>query len=154
MQMKTKRFFLNMDPQDIDDFSVVAIHTNLEAYLVAYRLNQNLGCLLYNSKKKSKNDIYTRFKYISKVSKDNWELISNHYENDVIFNKKNLLFNINEINKKSLIPSFNSVDFFFKVPKFKVIKDWVKKIRNIEGIQLAYEIDKRVLNNLENLIFD
>ncbi len=49
--MKAKKVFLNIEPVDIDDFSVVAIHTNLEAYLVAYRLNQNLGCLLHNSKK-------------------------------------------------------------------------------------------------------
>lgn len=152
--MKSKRLFLNIDPQDIDDFSVVAIHTNLEAYLVAYKLNQNLGCLLRNSKKKSINDIYTRFKYISKISKDNWELISNHYENDKIFNKKYLLFNINEMNKRSLIPTLGSVDFFFKVPKFKIINHLVKKIRNIDGIQLAYEIDKKVQDNLENLIFD
>ena len=152
--MKAKKVFFNIDPVDIDDFSVVAIHTNLEAYLVAYRLNQNLGCLLHNSKKKSKDDIYTRFKYLSKTSKDNWELISNHYENDEIFSKKNLLFNINEMNKKSLIPSLNYVDFFFKIPKSKIIKDWVKKIRKIEGIQLAYEIDKKILNNLENLIFE
>ena len=152
--MKAKKVFLNIDPVDIDDFSVVAIHTNLEAYLVAYRLNQNLGCLLHNSKKKSTDDIYTRFKYITKISKDNWELISNHYENDEIFSKKNLLFNINEMNKKSLIPSLDYVDFFFKIPKSKIIKDWVEKIRKIEGIQLAYEIDKRILNNLENLIFE
>tara|TARA_B100001027_G_scaffold194533_1_gene150380 strand:- start:442 stop:906 length:465 start_codon:yes stop_codon:yes gene_type:complete len=154
MQMKAKRLFLNVDHEDIDDFSVVAIHTNLEAYLVAYKLNQNLGCILRYSKKKSMNDIYTRFKYISKISKDNWELISNHYENDEIFNKKNLLFNINEMNKKCLIPTLGSVDFFFKVPKFKIINHWVKKIRNIDGIQLAYEIDKKVKDNLENLIFD
>ena len=69
--------------------AIYAIHTNLEAYLVAYRLNKNLGCLLHNSKKKSIGDIYTRFKYVSKISKDTWELISNHYENDEIFTKKN-----------------------------------------------------------------
>ena len=152
--MKAKKVFLNIEPEDIDDFSVVAIHTNLEAYLVAYRLNENLGCLLHNSKKKSISDIYTRFKYVSKISKDNWELISNHYENDQIFTKKNLLFNINEMNKKSLIPTFNYVDFFFKIPKSKIINDWVKKIRKIEGIQLVYEIDKRILTNLQNLIFE
>ena len=152
--MKAKKVFLNIEPEDIDDFSVVAIHTNLEAYLVAYRLNKNLGCLLHNSEKKSIGDIYTRFKYVSKISKDNWELISNHYENDEIFSKKNLLFNINKMNKKSLIPSLDSVDFFFKIPKSKIIDNWVKKIREIEGIQLAYKIDKRILNDLENLIFD
>jgi len=152
--VKAKKVFLNIEPEDIDDFSVVAIHTNLEAYLVAYRLNKNLGCLLHNSKKKSIGDIYTRFKYVSKISKDTWELISNHYENDEIFTKKNLLFNINEMNKKSLIPTFNYVDFFFKIPKSKIINDWVKKIRKIEGIQLVYEIDKRILNNLQNLIFE
>ena len=152
--MKAKKVFLNIEPEDIDDFSVVAIHTNLEAYLVAYRLNKNLGCLLHNSKKKSIGDIYTRFKYVSKISKDTWELISNHYENDEIFTKKNLLFNVNEMNKKSLIPTFNYVDFFFKIPKSKIINDWVKKIRKIEGIQLVYEIDKRILTNLQNLIFE
>ena len=117
-------------------------------------LQQDLGCLLHNSNKKSINDIYTRFKYISKISKDNWELISNHYENDRILNKKNLLFNVNEMDKKHLIPKLCSVDFFLKVPKFKIIKHWVEKIRKTEGIQLAYEIDKKVLNDLENLIFD
>ena len=93
--MKAKKVFLSIDPQDIDDFAVVAIHSNLEAYLIAYRLNQNLGCLLQNSKKNSINDIYTRFNYLSKISNDNWELISNHYKDDEGSYKQNLLFKIN-----------------------------------------------------------
>lgn len=152
--MKAQKVFLNIEPQDIDDFSVIAIHSNLEAYLLAYRLNQNLGCLLHNTKKKSLDDIYTRFKYISKISNDSWELISNHYKNEESLNKKNLLFDMNETNKKSLIPTLDSVDFFFKIPKSKITSEWVTKIRNIGGIQLVYEIDKRILCNLENLIFD
>ena len=152
--MKAQKVFLNIEPQDIDDFSVIAIHSNLEAYLLAYRLNQNLGCLLHNTKKKSLDDIYTRFKYISKISNDSWELISNHYKNEESYNIKNLLFDINETNKKSLIPTLDSVDFFFKIPKSKVTSEWVTKIRNIGGIQLVYKIDKRILCNLENSIFD
>ena len=152
--MKTKKIILNMDPLDIDDFSVVAIHSNLEAYLIAYRLNQNLGCLLHNSSKKSMNDFYIRFKYNSKIENDNWELISNHHKNEEKFSKENLLFSVNKTNKKSLIPTLDSVDFFFKIPKSKVINEWVVKIRGIDGIQLAYEIDKKILLNLENLIFD
>ena len=152
--MITKKVILNIDPQDIDDCAVLAIHSSLEAYLIAYRLNQNLGCILHNSKKKSINDIYTRFKYISKISKDTWELISNHYVNDKSYDTNNLLFNVNETNKKILIPTLDSVDFFFKIPKSKVINEWVIKIRNIEGIQLAYRIDTKILQNFENLIFD
>ena len=152
--MKAQKVFLNIEPQDIDDFNVIAIHSNLEAYLLAYRLNQNLGCLLHNTKKKSLDDIYTRFKYISKISNDSWELISNHYKNEESYNKKNLLFDINETNKKSLIPTLDSVDFFFKIPKSKIASEWVTKIRNIAGIQLVYKIDKIILHNLENLIFD
>ena len=152
--MRTKKVILNIDPQDIDDCAVLAIHSSLEAYLIAYRLNQNLGCILHNSKKKSVNDIYTRFKYISKISNDTWELISNYYVNDKSYDIKNLLFNVNERNKKILIPKLNSVDFFFKVPKSKIINEWIVKIRNIEGIQLAYRIDTKILQNCENLIFD
>ena len=73
---------------------------------------------------------------------------------ELVVNLKNLLFNINGPNKKSLIPTLDSVDFFFKVPKYKIISELVIKIRKIEGIQLAYEIDKKILSNLENLIFD
>ena len=58
--MKAQKVFLNIEPQDIDDFSVIAIHSNLEAYLLAYRLNQNLGCLLHNTKKKSLDDIFNK----------------------------------------------------------------------------------------------
>lgn len=152
--MKTKKIILNMDQLDIDDFAVVAIHSNLEAYLVAYRLNENLGCLLHNSAKKAINDIYTRFKYIAKIENETWELISNHYKNEEKFSKKNLLFSVNKTNKKSLIPSLVSVDFFFKIPKSVDIDEWIIKIRNINGIQMAYEIDKKILLNLENLIFD
>ena len=66
----------------------------------------------------------------------------------------NLLFSVNKTNKKSLIPSLVSVDFFFKIPKSVDIDEWIIKIRNINGIQMAYEIDKKILLNLENLIFD
>ena len=147
--MITKKVILNIDPQDIDDCAVLAIHQSLEAYLIAYILNQNLGCILHNSKKKSINDIYTRFKYISKISNETWELISNHYVNDKSYDIKNLLFNVNERNKKILIPTLDSVDFFLKVPKSKIINEWVVKIRNIEGIQLAYRIDTKILQNFE-----
>tara|TARA_B100000963_G_C22240251_1_gene499674 strand:+ start:51 stop:509 length:459 start_codon:yes stop_codon:yes gene_type:complete len=152
--MQTKKVFLSIDPQEIDDFTVIAIHSNLEAYLIAYRINKNLGCLLKNSKKESTKDIYTRFKYVSKISNDTWELISNHSKNNESVNKDNLLFNINEINRQSLIPKFDSVDFFLKIPKSKIIGEWIVNIRKIEGIQLAYTIDKNKLNNIENLIFD
>ena len=100
------------------------------------------------------NDFYIRFKYNSKIENDNWELISNHHKNEEKFSKENLLFSVNKTNKKSLIPTLDSVDFFFKIPKSKVINEWVVKIRGIDGIQLAYEIDKKILLNLENLIFD
>tara|TARA_B100001287_G_scaffold274678_1_gene280479 strand:+ start:335 stop:793 length:459 start_codon:yes stop_codon:yes gene_type:complete len=152
--MKDKKLVLSIETEDIDDFAVVAIHSNLEAYLIAYRLNQNLGCLLCNSKKKSIDDVYTRFKYVSKISNDNWELISNKYKSEESFRKKDMLFNVEKTKKKSLIPTLESVDFFFKIPKSKIITEWVAKIRNTEGIQLAYEIDKKILTNLENLIFD
>ncbi len=152
--MQTKKVFLSIDPQEIDDFTVIAIHSNLESYLIAYRINQKLGCLLKNSKKGSIKNTYTRFKYVSKISNDSWELISNHSKNNESVNKDTLLFNINETNKQSLIPNLDSVDFFFKIPKSKIIGEWIVNIRKIEGIQLAYEIDKKTLNNIENLIFD
>ena len=152
--MQNKKIILSIDPQDIDDFAVIAIHSNLEAYLIAYRLNKNLGFLLHNSKKVSCQDMFSRFKFVSEISNDTWELISNHSKNHESINKKNLLFNINETKKKSLIPTLNFVDFFFKIPKSRIISEWVLKIRKIEGIQLAYEIDKKILSNLENLIFD
>ena len=129
-------------------------HSQIWRPFYTYRLNQNLGCLLHNSSKKSMNDFYIRFKYNSKIENDNWELISNHHKNEEKFSKENLLFSVNKTNKKSLIPTLDSVDFFFKIPKSKVINEWVVKIRGIDGIQLAYEIDKKILLNLENLIFD
>ena len=103
--------------------------------------------------KKNLRDIYTDLNTFSKISNDSWELISNHYKNERILIKK-LLFNMNETNKKSLIPTLDLVDFFFKTPKSKITSEWVTKIRNIAGIQLVYKIDKKILGNLENLIFD
>tara|TARA_B110000014_G_C19874733_1_gene452814 strand:+ start:276 stop:734 length:459 start_codon:yes stop_codon:yes gene_type:complete len=145
-----------------EEFSLLAIHTDLEDFRLAYFLNKTLGLNL-SRKEFDLNFIdskgnFSVFEYIDQDSFLKWNLISNIYNHNFTTNiNSNDLFELsNELVKKfNLLSEYKNVNFLLKLENNENqvdLEDIIKEIKNIPQIITLYNINKD-LKNKENLIF-
>ncbi|MBF4515197.1 IPExxxVDY family protein [Flavobacterium sp. ANB] len=157
---------LDLDEFDEIDYYLMAIHTSLEDYRLAYFINKNLPINL----SKSKNEIhaqtkegeanFSRFYYYDAEKAVSWNLIQN--KNEIISASKNDsqdLFS-NETSEVSttihLLPEFKKVDFFLKIDNSEEALDFSaiqQKLNTIESIAAIYALDTDKIKSKNNLIF-
>ena len=156
---------LHLEEFDEIDYQLIAIHTSLEDYRLAYYINQNLpitlkknNCNIQISNKEGETQ-FTRF--VFEDSKDiAWNLIQN--KNDVFVPSQNSnqgLFaesNNNFSTKIYLIPEFKKVDYFLKIENGEVNIDVSKitnSIKKIDRVSTVYAIEVEKIKSKNNLIF-
>ena len=157
---------LDLGEFDETDYDLIAIHTSLEDYRLAYFINQKLPVIL----SKSKDDIqitikegetnFSRF-YFNDDEKDiSWNLIQN--KNEVIHFKKgntqNLFSNVTmEVSTKVfLLPEFKKVDYFLKIENNEETINASKiqlLLNTIKSISAVYMVDENKIKSKNNLIF-
>ncbi len=156
---------LHLEEFDEIDYQLIAIHSSLEDYRLAYYINQNLpinlkkeNCNIQISNKEGETQ-FTRF--VFEDSKDIvWNLIQN--KNDVFVPSQNSnqgLFaetNNKFSTKIYLIPEFKKVDYFLKIENGEVNID-VSKITNcikkIDRVSTVYAVEVEKIKSKNNLIF-
>ena len=157
---------LNLGEFDEIDYYLIAIHTSLEDYRLAYFINQKLPINLSKSKNEIQINIkegetnFSRFYYNDPEKEVSWDLIQN--KNEVIQYKKgttqNLFSNvIMEVSTKVfLLPEFRKVDYFLKiennddtmnVPKIQIL------LNTIDNVSTVYTVDTNQIKSKNNLIF-
>ena len=157
---------LNFEDFDEINYRLLAIHTSLDDYRLAYFINQKLPINLSTNKNGIQLNIkegetkFSRFYYYDKEREISWDLVQN--KNEVIQNKKdnsqNLFSNLNmEVSTKVfLLPEFKKVDYFLKIEKTEETMD-IKEIQlllnTIENISTAYSVDTHKIKSKNNLIF-
>ena len=144
-------------------FTLVAIHSNLEDYRLAYLLNNNLGTTLTRRKQdldyNNGNASYSIFEWYDYKSLTTWSLVSNICKKESFQHRNDqLLFNsIEKITRKfHLLPEYKNVNYFLKVDsEFKPKKEKyiITSILKIPQIATAYSIDTSQLKSKDNLIF-
>ncbi|MFH7016303.1 IPExxxVDY family protein [Flavobacterium sp. FlaQc-47] len=157
---------LDLDEFDEIDYYLMAIHTSLEDYRLAYFINKNLPINL----SKSKNEIhaqtkegeasFSRFYYYDAEKTVSWNLIQN--KNEIISASRSDsqdLFS-NETSEVSttihLLPEFKKVDFFLKIENSEEALDFSEiqqKLNTIESIAAIYAVDTDKIKSKNNLIF-
>ncbi|GGD21395.1 IPExxxVDY family protein [Flavobacterium orientale] len=156
---------LVIDDFEEADFQLIAIHTTLEDYRLAYFINQNLPILLSRSKKEIQTSFqtiktgFTRFVFEDPDNQIAWNLIENKKE--IAISQKNkgqtLFENTEEFtNTLYLVPEYKKVDFFFKIDAEKSqinIAGLMEKIKNIPSLTTLYQVDKSKIKSKNNLIF-
>ncbi|SHF96666.1 hypothetical protein SAMN05444372_101366 [Flavobacterium micromati] len=157
---------LSLGEFDEIDYNLIAIHTSLEDYRLAYFLNQRLGINL----SKSANEIqisvkegetnFSRFSYTVKETNIRWNLIQNNSEVMYPHNgeKLNLFFNVpmQMATKVFLLPEFKKVDYFLKIENNDEISSTTETlilINSIESISTVYIVDAKKIKSKNNLIF-
>ena len=156
---------LHLEEFDEIDYQLIAIHSSLEDYRLAYYINQNLpinlkkeNCNIQISNKEGETQ-FTRF--VFEDSKDiMWNLVQN--KNDVFVPSQNSnqgLFaetNNKFSTKIYLIPEFKNVDYFLKIENGEVNID-VSKITNcikkIDRVSTVYAVEVEKIKSKNNLIF-
>ncbi|MCF6128606.1 IPExxxVDY family protein [Flavobacterium sp. AS60] len=156
---------LHLEEFDEIDYQLIAIHSTLEDYRLAYYINQNLpvnlkkgNCNIQISNKEGETQ-FTRF--VFEDSKDIvWNLVQN--QNDVfvpspsgnqgLFAESNNKFST----KIYLIPEFKKVDYFLKIENGEVKIDMTKitnSIKKIDRVSTVYAVEVEKIKSKNNLIF-
>jgi len=157
---------LDFDEFDEIDYQLIAIHTSLEDYRLAYFINQKLPINLSKSNCEIQINIkegetnFSRYFYHDTEKEISWNLIQN--KNEVIQQKKennqNLFSNINmEVSTKVfLLPEFKKVDYFLKIDNLDErlnVNEIQLLLNKIENISTVYTIEINKIKSKNNLIF-
>lgn len=157
-----------LDLGDFDDidYYLIAIHTSLEDYRLAYFINQQLPINLSKSKEEVQINIkegetnFSRFYYYDIENAVSWNLIQN--KNEVLQKKvdkvQNLFSNVSmEISTKVyLLPEFKKADYFLKIENTEETVNAVKiktLLNKIDSISTVYSVDTNKIKSKNNLIF-
>ena len=152
---------LNLN-QFSDNYHVIAIHSDLEEFRLAFFLNQKLDINL----KRKRKDIslieikanYSVFEYLNEAMYLNWIFFSNKsLMSNKLTNEESGLFSQESFfqNEVSLIKNPKGVDYFLIIENVKnktYVKKVLKKISEITGVITSFMSEKK-LENKENLIF-
>ena len=155
---------LHIDEFDEVDYELIAIHTSLEDYRLAYFLNQKLPILLGKSKSEIQINIkegvtgFSRFIYENNAADSCWSLIQNKNEVNTLKsdNNQNLFANSSyEVATKAyLLPEFKKVDYFLKVENSdNDLEKIIAAINTIARISTVYSVDTNKIKSKNNLIF-
>ena len=157
-----------LDFEDFDEinYQLVAIHTSLEDYRLAYFINQKLHVNLNKSIKEIQITVkegeahFSRFHYYEKKKEISWDLIQN--KNEVIQHKKdnsqNLFSNttLEVLTKVHLLPEFKKVDNNIKIDNCDEtisVSDVMTLLNTIDNISTVYTVDTNKIKSKNNLIF-
>jgi hypothetical protein len=152
---------LNLN-QFSDNYHVIAIHSDLEEFRLAFFLNQKLDINLKRKRKDISlieiNANYSVFEYLNEAMYLNWIFFSNKsLMSNKITNEESGLFGQESFfqNEVSLIKNPKGVDYFLIIENVKnktYVKKVLKKISEIRGVITSFMSEKK-LENKENLIF-
>jgi hypothetical protein len=157
---------LHLDEFDETNYQLIAIHTSLEDYRLAYFINQKLPIVL----SKCKNDIqiqvkdgesqFVNYVYEDKARDIQWNLIQNKNEITPKFKIGNQgLFaetQNNFITKAYLLPELKKVDYFLKIENLNISFESSKLttlLNTIERVSTVYTINVENIKSKNNLIF-
>ncbi len=151
---------------DAIDYHLIAIHSPLEDYRLAFFINKICEVNLSRSKfdlqikQKNGNSNFSRFEYNNDSMDLSWNLIENKNQFELIDpnTKKDLFFQSNTKfkSKAYFLPEFKKVDYFLKIEiaETKIdIKKIVSKINTIQQVTTGYQVDINKIKSKNNLIF-
>ena len=148
------------------DYQLIAIHTTLEDYRLAYFINKNLPVLF----SKSKNDVsiksnaietqFSRFVYEDENKDVTWNLVQNkndYSQEDFAINTGLFTDSKTKISTKIyLIPEYKKVDYFLKSENnlsTSEIENTISVLKKINKISTVYTVSVDNIKSKDNLIF-
>ena len=154
---------LNLDFFDDAPYSLIALHTSLEDYHLAYLINEKLPILLSRNiedihlKSTNGESYFSRFSYENIEYDSIWDLIQNKTIIDLgtISDSLKATSDLFEVSTTSyLLGEFKKVDYFLRVQNFEDhVESIISNLNNIPRIELIYLINENQIKSKNNLIF-
>ncbi|MGB7842583.1 MAG: IPExxxVDY family protein [Salinimicrobium sp.] len=147
-------------------FRLLAIHSSVEEYKLAFLLNKHLELRLTRSRKDvdfqmgELQVLFALYSFEDPQKYRNYHLVSNVAKGEQVAPAaSHSLFGEEQVSfhKIHLLPEFKKVDFLLKIEdeSFPVSEEQLlKQIKEIPQISTAYSIDFHQIKTKENLIFD
>lgn len=143
-----------------DSFLLVALHSTLEDYAVAYGLNRVLKAKFKRNQTDfdlSENRSFPYYSWEDNLNYRYWVLVANHStKKEQIANNNDLFQNESTYSTPKLIPELKEVDYFLKIEDDDETMDGEEIVRKLTGmpkIMASYEVDINKLKSRNNLIF-
>jgi len=145
----------------LDDYELIAIHSTLEDYKLAFLLNSVLDIRLQKNNSNIEIAIqegkssFSNFLYNDKKNDVVWNLIVNKTTILSSKSKASELFDNVEI-KVFLLPEYKKADYLLKIENIDHDFDedeMIEKMLSIKNITTVYTIDTNNLKSKNNLIF-
>jgi len=154
-----KKKLYTLDEFEEDDFSLLAIHSSLENYKVAFLLNTYCDSQFIMSKEDIelplKNAFFQNFEWNNPKKGIHCNLFSNKFTKLGVNKSKGPgLFDIPETKKVYLLPELKKVDYFIKINLGISVEVLSKKIKLINEISMCYTPKTSKINFHHTLNFD
>jgi hypothetical protein len=155
---------LSLNDFDAIDYDLIAIHTPLEDFRLAYFINQKLPILLSKSTEfvefKTANGcaFFSKFFYAMENTDERWTLIENKDEllqinpnsSSNLFSGKEEKITMNVF----LLPEMKKVNFLLKIENNTLeLNEIVSMLNSIAQISTSYKVDVKKIKSKNNLIF-
>ena len=154
---------LIMDDFDSADYILIAIHSSLEDYRLAYFVNRGLDIRLERCIKdlgvKQKNDLafFSRYTFEDPYQDTAWNLIRNKESITAAHTNTASLFAGQEYNVSTsvfLLPELKTADYVLKIDNAEQQDATiVQSLLMVKQIATAYKVDHYKLKSKNNLIF-
>jgi len=157
---------LDLDEFDEIDYHLIAIHTTLEDYRLAYFINQHFPINLSKSNEeihisvKEGETQFSRFYFNDEDNFISWNLIQNKNEvigQKTIINQNLISDSTQEVATKIFLrPELKKVDYFLKIESDEddvIIADILKQLKRIKSLSTVYVVDPESIKSKNNLIF-
>ena len=145
---KIKNYIL--DEIDEDNFSLIAVHSNCEAYRLAFLLNSECQCRFTQTKFKKKglptDSYFVTYEWIDLIKGIEIRLFSNRclkFRDKL--QKGSGLFDIPETKELYLVQDLKDVDYIMKIDSGIEGQTMIEKMEYIDQISYRYLIDQSKL---------
>lgn len=155
-----------MEEIDEVDYQLLAIHSTIEDYRLAFFINKSLTINLSKTiedisiQENNKENNFSRFIYDDDANNLFWDLIQNKsqdYQSSETISTGLFVNSNSQVSAKAyFLPEFKRVDYFFKVDKSftdEKIQQTISLLKKIPKVSTVYIIDAEKIKSKNNLIF-
>lgn len=141
-----------------DSFDLIALHSSLEDYAIAYALNQ---CLKSSFKRRRTDldiSVHTTvpiFEWKDDLNDRYWTFFPNHSLEEDKTSRSDLFMNEPAFAKFTMVPEYKDVDYFIKIEQEDNAdtEKLIKSLLAVPKIITAYSIETDKLKSKNNLIY-
>lgn len=144
------------------EFALIAIHSKIEDYRLAFFLNKIVGLGLIKSDEsviqlvKGVSFDFSKYLFEDEENMMDWILVENKQLKQSTGVYGNLFMNFEQVSYSYLIPELKKADYILKVEgdfEVDMVADVIEKTKQINNIQMAYAVDVNQIKSKNNLIF-